>query len=211
MKVIEGGEQIFTLIAFPNQNQSNKLAIDAHLAQVAQQAAQIGAQHAMVMINQAQQSWENFKATILEGSLIQSAIETINGATCNNPHLVYCYTDLQQMQLATPLMQVYMMANPVVSEMYLNNQICGFPETYNGFVTGVGIDNEIYRQVTDGMVQFEDDEDGECFVYEFGQTHQLTSRALNEFEQISIMNTWENMNTWIKAGFDPTNPDGGRL
>lgn len=211
MTVIEGGEKIFTLVAFPNQVAANKTAVDAHLAQVAQQAAQTGAQYALNMITQAQASWDSFKQTILEGSLLQSALRATNNIANNDPHMIYEYVNLHDMQLATPVMQVYLMANPVVSQMYMDNQIAGFPDTFKGIVKEVGIDNPIYRQVTDGMVQFEEGEDSECYYYEYGQTHQVTPRDLNLFEQVSIMNTWENMNIWIKAGFDPTNPDGGRL
>lgn len=127
----------------------------------------------------------------------------------SSPNTIYYYSSLDMMQHATPYMQNYIMANPTIRELY-NDQLCnGYGEVYTDIDPGTIYDKQYhYRRVVDEVILVT--EDGwKCTNYEEDLIEGDTE--LDIYNKSDILSTWEIMDIFIKAGCDPTDPDGGTL
>jgi hypothetical protein len=118
---------------------------------------------------------------------------------------------LEDFTKANLLMQRWAMANPKVRELYHAQRIDGYSDTYqdvHGTVTG---DRHYdYRRVTDGLMEFSDEDGWKCTQY----VEDLIEgdRDLLFEEQLDITRSWRAMETLIALGKDdPTSQTGGSL
>ena len=142
----------------------------------------------------------------------KAAVKSAIGITHINEY--YYYNTLDQMQTATPFMMNYMMANPVIRDLY-NQQMCdGYSDVYvDAFPGTIGDTHYTYRRVMDGVIQDTEDAEGN---YDWKAKLYFEDllpgdRDLAIEEKSRILSTWDVMNLFIKAGQDPTNPRGGTL
>jgi len=117
---------------------------------------------------------------------------------------------LSQMQTANPIMQRWIMAQPDLRKMYLNNEVEGYGESYvNYHGDAVGRAHYDYRQVIEGMVM--PTADG------YTVTHFIEERSEDEtpltlHQKADILNTWQMVKHYLdEADEDPTSPTGNRL
>jgi len=112
---------------------------------------------------------------------------------------------LADFQTASLTMQRFVMANPVIRQMYLDFSADGYSETYTN-VHGdvIGEDHSDYRLVMNGMLQ--EDEDGETFFrYYFEEQSEDDPIRLSTYDQFDILNSWDNLKYLISKGKeDPT-------
>lgn len=140
----------------------------------------------------------------------RNAVRMATGYTMD-PNAILYYNDLEQMRAATPVMQDYLMANPVVRDMYQNQRCDGWSETYvDSFKGDIGENHYPYRRVMDGIVDI-DSEDGTWKAVNYYDELMEQERDLDFFEKVRILDTWEVMNLFVDQKKDPTDPLGGEL
>lgn len=119
----------------------------------------------------------------------------------------------EELQMAPALMQRYIMANPVIRELYHQQRIDGYSETYTDIHPNViGEEHYDYRRVMNGAVRFEPGEDGEESNFVFrNYLDDLVEgdRELTADERADLLGIWELAELYANAGVDPTNTFGG--
>lgn len=126
----------------------------------------------------------------------------------NNNSIGYLH-EIEKIQTCSLVMQRYVMAEPRLREMYLDQRVEGFDGKYENIHGNViGKDHYDYRRVMDGIVSMESDDFKVTEYYEdTGDDHQLTF-----YERVDIINTWNRINYWLDQNQeDPTSIYGNRL
>ena len=140
---------------------------------------------------------------------LRRKINTREGQTWSS-HEVQPLHTIEQIQTASPMMQRWIMANPVVRERYLGQTLEGYAESYvNMQGNSVGVDQYDYRMVTNGLVHTPDDED-----YHFTNYFEDVEgeNPLSMMDRIDILSTWDRVNYFLEEGDeDPTSVDGNPI
>ena len=112
--------------------------------------------------------------------------------------------------LATTYMQNYVMAKPTMWELHRNQACEGFDGFYQERDESVTTyeDNPFYRSAMDGVLQFDDDEDGEGY---FNTYSSSDDEELILYDKFSILNMWDNISKMIAEGVDPSSITGESL
>jgi hypothetical protein len=112
-----------------------------------------------------------------------------------------------ELSMATPYMQNWLMACPGVSEMYHKQVIDGYSGTYVDPCPGqTGWHNPYYRAATDGLIV---EEQGMPLIHQYFDDDGL---KLKLYEQESIVQSWNAMLNLLEAGeVDPTSPYGDTM
>lgn len=196
MQIINGNDDVFNMmISTPNQSA---------MSYVQQNIERLRAT-ANPFIEQIQNMYNKAVTSIDHAKLAIAHIDTMF-----KPDVIYPILNIVSMQTAQAEMKRWIMANPIVNEMY-QNQLC---EGYEGKFYRLEEDrqgkNSIeYDMVMDGIVQFTDDETfavNTCIDNPFGVSE------LSILEQTSILKTWEIMETMLKLkDKDPTSAFGNML
>jgi hypothetical protein len=115
----------------------------------------------------------------------------------------------EQLQSASPLMQRYVMAEPQLRKMYLNNEVNGYGETYTNFHgNGIGQQHYDWRRVNCGIATITDEE--VKFVNYVEDTKD--DKELTVFEKVDILRVWNNVRTALdEHELDPTSAEGNLL
>lgn len=118
--------------------------------------------------------------------------------------------EIDNLQQATLTMQRWIMANPMVRELYHSQRIDGYSDTYSdihGLVSGA--DHYDYRRVMDGMMTITDDD---YHFTEYVEPLIEGDRDLTFGEQVDIIHTWDAVEAILSlAKEDITNPHGGSM
>lgn len=122
-------------------------------------------------------------------------------------------------QQAPLSMQRFLVANPVVREMYNGQRIDGYSETYVDMHPGkLGWQHYDYQMVAHGFVQTpvvkdkDGNEEGDFHVEFFFDEPVEGDRYLHLLEQHDIFKCWDAMNALIAdGGEDPTSPYASKL
>lgn len=119
--------------------------------------------------------------------------------------------EVNQFQGASLQMQRWVMANPVVREVYHDQHCDGYSDTYFDAQPKVrGEGHYDYRRVMDGMVQY--DEEGNWFAKIYFEDLLEGDRDLTHGEKTDIAYTWSKLEYLMALGKDdPTSPEGGFL
>lgn len=185
------------------------------------------------VVRYAQQQWENVARFVTDSSFIQSAKELASryysdsaiakarailnttGQILNDPNAIYAIKTVEDTQMATTVMQRWIMAMPELRELEREQSIYGFADTYNDWAPPSYAPNEHpdYLKVMSGIVVMNEDEDSEV---DWVATEYYSSdwvegdRELSGSEQFEILNTWDFIrNVLNSSNDDPTNPFGG--
>lgn len=146
----------------------------------------------------------------------EEALRRVSAAVRKVSHVFQSNTirhihDIGGLQQAPVIMQRYIMAEPTVRNMYLEQRCDGYSGTYvNMHGNAVGEDHYDYRRVMNGIVADHIEEDGEtnwkCTLY----YEELIEgdRELTIEEQDDVINTWDAIKYAMKLGEDdPTSAD----
>lgn len=119
--------------------------------------------------------------------------------------------EVNQFQGASLQMQRWIMANPVVREVYHDQRCDGYSDTYFDSQPKLkGEDHYDYRRVMDGMIQY--DQEGEWFAKIYFEDLLEGDRDLTHGEKTDIAYTWSKLEYLMALGKDdPTSPEGGFL
>jgi hypothetical protein len=116
-----------------------------------------------------------------------------------------------ELQNAPLVMQRFIMANPVVRDLYHQQRCDGYSDTYLDMEPGaVGLAHYDYRRVITGMVM-EDEEHGWKIVHCLDELKE-GDRPLQIEEKDIVLSVWDVVEARIREGKDdPTSPTGGSL
>lgn len=122
--------------------------------------------------------------------------------------LVMALKSLEQLQTAGPVMQRWVMANPVARERYLNDTLEGYGDSYdNVHGDAIGRNHSDYRHVTNTLAEVTDEGWVARNYFEFSDTP-----VLSQSDRLNILNTWDLLEHYLDEGDeDPTSPYGNPL
>ena len=138
-----------------------------------------------------QRLYEQFNNTVVMRR-VKNTLNQIKGIFQDD--IIRTISTISDFQIATPVMQRWIMAQPLVRAAYNDQSIDGYSETY--------IDNEPgfkgrpearydYRRVMDGIIQT--DENGHFFE-EYPDLLLHPSDELDPYDKFRILETWNNLN-----------------
>lgn len=119
-------------------------------------------------------------------------------------------SEVQYQQQATGFMRDYIMANPVLMELYQNDRVSGYGGDFHELCTGLGRENYFYNRSIDGKVIF--DEEEQTLNRTVYNSSRDTLTHLTFSERVDIHRTWQATNLHIaKNLFDPTSIENGNI
>jgi hypothetical protein len=123
---------------------------------------------------------------------------------------IYATTTLAELQTAGPVMQRYIMAQPELRKMYLNQEVEGYGESYvNYHGDSLGVNHYDWRRVMDTIVTVEDKH------YSFTNYAERMAdgeEPLTLHEKIDILKAWNSVQHYLDvADEDPTSTCGAKL
>lgn len=198
---------VLDYLIYPEQNPLNQSYIYNQIATISNTLDDIGKKFI--------ESSREIYHKINDSELIRKAKMALRSAVgISHINEVVYYNTLEAMQSATPYMQNYIMANPMIRELY-NSQLCdGYSDVYTDIDKGTISDTQYhYRRVMDGVIQDIEDSEGNYNWVSKNYMEDLLEgdKELDIEDKAKILSTWEVMNMFIKVGQDPTNPNGGSL
>lgn len=167
------------------------------------------AQMATAMLSGANTRFAEMTSALIEKVQSSDAARVVKAAlravgSMWDEDIIHELRTIGQIQHAGITMQRYIMANPMVRDLY-HNQLCdGYSETYVDSSPGViGEKHYDYRRVMNGIV-VECEERGWYSETWLDDVHD-NDRELELVEQIDILNTWERVEYHLKRkAEDPT-------
>lgn len=165
---------------------------------------------------------EQFRDTFMNAA--QSAYDAFHGSTAMRlaraalrgvenywqANVILPLTTIGQLQHATPVMQRWVMAEPLVRERYFQQRVDGYQESYiNVHGNAIGEDHYDYRRVMNGVVVFNEApaeiEDHSWHATTWYEDLLPEDRELSIEEQDDILTTWQAVRDQILRGKeDPT-------
>lgn len=141
---------------------------------------------------------------------VQNALNQVNSATMAD--VVYQFRTIEQFQTAQPLMQEYIMANPVIRKAYHAQQCDGYSDTYVDPAPGViGFGHRQYEEVMEGVVILDEDDKSHYANYSDAWISE-TAYALSIEKKAALLNSFSVLERLFAEGDrDPVSPWGSAL
>lgn len=139
--------------------------------------------------------------------MVQTALNNIS--SISRPDVVAQLTTIDQLQTALPLMQSYIMANPVIRQAYHRSLCDGYSDTYVDPSPGiVGFGHEAYEHAMNGIIVVPQEKDADVQYANYARAWETeTSEILNLAQKASIQNTWRALERIFEEGDrDPVSP-----
>jgi len=199
VNVINGGDQAFSALVYRPPEQGLLDYFQNNLTTAAQMLGDAG----RGFMDTAYSMYDKFNnsAVINAGKAL-----LMNVGTHLNQQAIY-YVDQNHMPDANLMMQSYIMANPVMNNLYQRDMSYGFQDTYYDLEPdNKGVERYDYQRVMDGVVTF--DKEGLGIVTSY---HNSDETELDMMEKITILDTWQQVEYMIACGVDPSDPEQGDL
>jgi hypothetical protein len=146
---------------------------------------------------------------------VNDAIQALRNLTVKkdnvwNTNTILALSTIEQLQTANPIMQRFIMAEPRLRQMYLNNEVEGYSDTHvNLHGDRIGANHYDYRRVMDEVVIVTDD------AMEYNHYYESLAEGDGELtlhEKVDILKTWNMVQQMLDvADEDPTSPFGNKL
>ena len=203
MLFIEGGVDAFDALLYPEQNPVNDYYIQNQLNNFSQTLTNTGRQ----FIEGAKAVYEQLNSAE-SMRIAKAALRAARGLF--TPDTIMYLDTVESMQTAKSVMQRWIMAQPDIRELYLEQRCAGYPDTYHNVFGNVNYDDHYdYRRVMDSIVV--EDDDG-WYVRYYPDDIIEGDRELTFIEKVEILSTWDIVKMFVEAGkSDPTDPYGGSL
>lgn len=108
-----------------------------------------------------------------------------------------------EIQQAKPIMQRYIMAEPELRQMYIEQRVDGYSDTYVDLEPGrVGRDHYDYRRVVNAV--FVPNEEDNLVSTTYYETLRADDRELYPTEQVAVLATWHGLKPLLLGKDDPT-------
>lgn len=126
-------------------------------------------------------------------------------------HNIHTLESLDDFQSTGPVMQRWVMANPVVREQYLNNQCDGYSDQYvNVHGNNIGESHFDWRQVMSGVTVIP--EEGVPYYRIYRDQLEAKDPRLEVYEKMDILRSWNHLEEIMALeDDDPTSVYGGSL
>ncbi|QYN80029.1 putative apolipoprotein C-I [Kosakonia phage Kc263] len=119
-------------------------------------------------------------------------------------------SEVQYQQQATGFMRDYIMANPLLMDLYQQDRVSGYDGDFNELCSGIERENYFYNRAIDGKVIY-DQEENTLNRTIFNSSRDTLSH-LSFSERVDIHRTWQATNLHIaKNLFDPTSTINGNI
>lgn len=189
----------FTAAMFPEISQSARDWVKNQF----QAASSVFANAGQQFLDHAKSLYQTLNSETLHRATRKFA-RSVNGML--HPNSVYYIDDIRQIQTAQPVMQRYIMANPVIRDIY-HRQLCdGFSDTYVDAEPGkIADDHYDYRRVMNNIVIPGTEETGiNWSVTTYNEELREGDRELSFIEQCDVLDTWYVVEQAMLAKIDPT-------
>jgi len=202
VRTIQGGEQAISALLYKQQ--------DPSLLQYLQNNIQAGADAlggvADNFVNQAKLMYDKFNNSALINA--SKALLYSTGTHFSQDIIIpVAYDNLGTTNL---IMQQYIIAQPDVNKLYQDNMCSGYDGVYLDRENGItGTDRYDYRRVMDGVIQHDDNHNGEAYIMHYSQDDE--EEELSFMDKSAILDTWANVVNALANGIDPTDPDMEQL
>lgn len=201
VNVIHGGTvDSFNYLAFPEQSPAVANYIQNQLNGFSQSLTDIGRN--FIEASRAIYERVNDSNAI---RMAKAAIRMAKGVF--HPNDIVPLETLEEIRAAQPIMQRYIMAEPMLRGMYHRQQIDGYSDTYADVDPGqVGDKHYDWRRIMTGIVQDKVSDDGEDYWVSrnFYDEARLDDVPLDIVQKVAIMNTMDLARMFMEAGKDPT-------
>ena len=203
VNVIQGGGAAFDSILYPEQNLQNQGYLYNQLQNFSQSLNDVGKQF-MESARDVYAKINSSEAVMLARSAIRAAQGIFH------PNQIVPLMTINDLQMAKPVMQRWVMACPDIRELHLKQQCAGYGDTYVDIDPGKIRDEHYdYRRVMDGAI-IEDGDDWYCRTY--AEDLFPGDRELDVGERQDILKTWDLVSMFVHKGEeDPTDPYSGHL
>ena len=202
--VIHGAdEHSFDALIYPDQHPANRNYIENQLTKFSDTVSDTG----RVFLEQS----VNLYNAVNSSAAIQSARSAIRQAKgIFHPNIVTEFHDIEEIRMAQPIMQRYVMAQPDIRNLYHKQRCNGYSDSYVDMEPDeVGRYHYDYRRVMSGII-VDDEEDGwkvNMYIHDdLGEDTRLSSN-----DKVDIIHTWDLITMFIEAGKDPTSIEGDDL
>lgn len=197
----------FNYLITPEQNPINSQYLHNQFQQMSDTLTGIGKK----FIEASKQIYEtvNNSDTI---RMAKAAIRMAKGMF--HPNTIISLETLDDLRAAQPVMQRWLMAEPTIRNIYHEQKCDGYSHNYvDVHPNDIGDNHYDYRRVMDGIIVEQTDEQGESTWSAKTYADDLfeEDRDLTIDEKANILQSWEIMRMFIKAGEDPTNIYGGEI
>lgn len=119
-------------------------------------------------------------------------------------------SEVKYQQQATGFMRDYIMANPLLMELYNQERVNGYDGDFSALCSGIGTENYYYNKANDGMLNF--DKEANTLTRTNFTSSRDSMTHLTFKERVDIHRTWQATNLHIAANlFDPTSIMGGDI
>lgn len=199
VNVIRGGDAAFNALLYPPPDQNFLTYLQNNIQTAADAVSGMGT----AFVDTVKSMYNRYNST--EAINASKALLHSTG-THFNQNVIYP-VGYDNFTTANLLMQRYIMSEPSVSELYRDNMCYGYQETFYDNEPGTyGKERTDYRNVMDGVMEFEEDQ--AVFKY---YSHSSEEPDLDTLDKLSILDTWDNAIRLIEEGIDPTDLEGGEL
>lgn len=201
MEIIYGGDEGFTAAICGVQNPTNMQYFRQQIENTRSMIGGVVNDFSQRFLAQAENLYERYNgARAIE--IARSVVNQIRGVFQDDV-IRYIPNKIADYQIATPVMQRYLMANPMARSMYHEQLIDGYSDSYKDDEPGlVGKDHYEWRRVHDGLY----DEKEDMFV-QYVELLRREEDDLSLSQQMDILASWRNLEGMLLAkGKDPTSP-----
>ena len=204
MNIIQGGEDAFTAIAFGSPNPQASQYWANQINQVKSMMGERIDHFTQGFVARAQALHERFAGSRAV-EIAKAALNQIKGVF--QPDVIRFIDSIQEFQIATPVMQRYLMAEPTVRKMYHQQRCDGYSDTYVDHEPGlVGDEHYDYRRVMNGAF-IEGEENSPGYFSHWAEDLREGDEELSGFDQMRIRRSWDEIAKLMLLGAkDPTSP-----
>ncbi len=203
MQIVYGGVEAWDALAYGEQNPVNISYFQNQIQNFGSTLTEMGKK----FYSDASELYERFN-----GSKALEALRNVTKVAKSlfQPNIVKPLSTVDDIQVASIIMQRWIMACPDVRVMYNAQQCDGFSDTYVDNDPGTIKESQYdYRRVMDGVV--DETDDGWRVKYFVEDLHEGDRDLLHD-EKVDILSTWDSLKYFMHNGLsDPTNPYGGNL
>lgn len=201
-EVIEGDQLHFKLAAF---GQPDWHALD-FLSNQYNNVSAFAKESSMEFFNNAKMMYDRISGSTAMRMARQAVAMVGNMWDTNEIHRLSLMTEIQ---LAKTVMQRWIMANPTVRNMYYEQRIDGYSDSYvDMHPNDIGENHYDYRRVMNGIAV----EDGDRILCTTYPDELLDEKELTIEEQVDILITWDKVEQMMReGGEDPTSKWGTSL
>jgi DNA-binding transcriptional LysR family regulator len=189
---------------YPDQNYANQQYISNQLSAFSQSLTDVGRK----FLETSREIYEKINDAVAVRAA-KAALRMSKGLF--HPNAIVPLETLDELRSAQPVMQRYIMAEPMLRSLYHQQRIDGYSDTYQDIQPGIiGEDHYDYRRVMTGNIQEEVRNGEEVWVArQYLDEIHPDDRELDIQERHLVISAWDLAKKFLQTKQDPTNIFGG--